>query len=41
MTRTVVTGILDTIDALHQYLPPFDMDGNKCYAWTLGTSLTA
>jgi hypothetical protein len=28
MTRTVVTGTLDTIDALHQYLPPFDMGGN-------------
>jgi hypothetical protein len=28
MTRTMATGALDTIDALHQYLPPFVMDGN-------------
>jgi hypothetical protein len=29
MSRTLATGALDTIDALHQYLPPFDMGGNS------------
>jgi hypothetical protein len=28
MTRTMATNALDTIDALHQYLPPFDMGSN-------------
>jgi hypothetical protein len=28
MTRTMVTIALDTIDALHQYLPPSSTSGN-------------
>jgi hypothetical protein len=28
MIRTMATGALDTVDALHGYLSPFDLGGN-------------